>query len=171
AQRLAADQRVVVEHRGPVCDVLRTDDVAGNAPRTVDGRGHAGVPRHVQPAPSMAKWPWPLGRRARLARGSLRRTAGLRRSAMARAVADLLAGGRVVPAEYAADARPLASRLQLRSGRAATRSAAARAGARGGAALAVAAGMAPERRRRDSRRIARRPRLPQPSPRQRIPVL
>src|SRR5205085_6420979 len=100
AQRVAADQYLVVEHCGAVCDILRAYDVAGDAPRAVDEHRVAGLPRHVQPAADMARRTRPSRRRTWLARGSLRRTAGLRWRSPARPLADILAGGRVVPPEH-----------------------------------------------------------------------
>src|SRR6516162_5447676 len=111
AQRVAADQRLVVEYDRPPCNVLRSDDAAGNASRPVAGCGLADFPGYVQPARYVARCHWPLRRRARLAWGALRRAAGLGRSARARAVADRLAGGRLVLAEYSANVGPLAPRL------------------------------------------------------------
>ena len=120
ATRVAADQRLVVEHGVAAGHVLRSDDGAGDASSAVDGRGVAGLSRHVQPARCVARCPGALGPRARLAGSALRWTSGFGRSTRTRAVADLLAGAPMVPAEHAPNSGAMAARFQLWRGRTGT---------------------------------------------------
>src|SRR6516164_4631045 len=111
---MAADQRLVVEHGGPPNNFLWLDDAFGDTSSTHAGRSWTSFSRDVQPAEFMARCCWADCRWAWLARGSFRWANGYRRPADSRAMADPLVGGCLVPAEYATDAGPLASGLQLR---------------------------------------------------------
>ena len=123
-QSMAADQRLVVAHRGAARHVFHPRPDPGHLPFAISRCRAAGLSRHVQSADFVAGCLWS----ARLAGRPLRRPAGGARPADPRDVARGLARRRMVLPEHAAALGPLASGLQLRRGRAGPRPAPAGAG-------------------------------------------